>query len=105
MNGVPVKDEHVIFNPVNNEMTTTETSFKISNLDTGKRYTFRVEAGGATTKLAKRERLADVLPNGLLEVEDYRWSGFGPSTELHLTPRATPTPPGKSVTPPGKRGN
>ncbi|MED4205254.1 hypothetical protein [Neobacillus mesonae] len=55
-------------------------------LKQGKKYTFKVEAVGRGIKYSKRERLSDVLPNGLTQVYGYRWSGFGPSQTVHLIP-------------------
>ena len=84
VNGQPIIPKGVEFTPINAEMTTAETSYTVKGLDKGKEYTFKVEAVGKGVKYSKRERLSDVLANGLLRVEGYRWSGFGPSKMLTL---------------------
>nr|BAB85762.1 polygalacturonase P358 [Bacillus sp. P-358] len=86
VNGQPMKSEGAPFTPINSEMTTSDTNYTVTGLKQGKRYTFKVEAVGHASKYSKRERLSDVLPNGLLEVSGYRWSGFGPSVDVHLIP-------------------
>lgn len=86
VNGQPIKPEGVAFTPINSEMTTSDTNYTVTGLKQGKRYTFKVEAVGHAIKYSKRERLSDVLSNGLLEVSGYRWSGFGPSVDVHLIP-------------------
>ncbi len=86
VNGQPIKPDGGTFTPINSEMTTSETSYTVTGLKQGKRYTFKVEAVGHGIKYSKRERLSDVLPNGLVEVSGYRWSGFGPSVDVHLIP-------------------
>lgn len=86
VNGQPIKPDGAIFTPINSEMTTADTSYTVTGLKQGKRYTFKVEAVGHGIKYSKRERLSDVLPNGLVEVSGYRWSGFGPSVDVHLIP-------------------
>lgn len=84
VNGQPVKPEGVEFTPINRAVTTRDTTFTVDGLDQGD-YTFKVEAVGRGVKLSKRERLASQIPNGLVEVEEFRWSGSGPSTEVSLT--------------------
>ena len=86
VNGQAIKPDGATFTPINSEMTTSDTSYTVTGLKQGKRYTFKVEAVGHATKYSKRERLSDVLPNGLVEVSGYRWSGFGPSVDVHLIP-------------------
>ncbi|MEH7237387.1 fibronectin type III domain-containing protein [Bacillus sp. JJ1562] len=86
VNGQPIKPEGAAFTPINSEITTSDTSYTVTGLKQGKRYTFKVEAVGHGIKYSKRERLSDILPNGLLEVSGYRWSGFGPSVDVHLIP-------------------
>ncbi|WP_121612678.1 fibronectin type III domain-containing protein [Mesobacillus foraminis] len=86
INGQPIKPEGAEFTPINAEMTTADTNYTVTGLKQGKKYTFKVEAVGKGTKYSKRERLSDVLPNGLVEVPGYRWSGSGPSTTVHLIP-------------------
>ncbi|AOV08612.1 fibronectin type III domain-containing protein [Sporosarcina ureilytica] len=85
VNGQPIKAEDVEFTPINDEMTTTDTTFTVKGLKEGT-HTFNVEAIGHSIKQSKRERLADVLENGLVDVSHYRWSGFGPSTTITLGP-------------------
>ncbi|NYE05693.1 exo-poly-alpha-galacturonosidase [Bacillus niacini] len=84
VNGQPIKPEGAEFTPINSEMTTADTTYTINGLEPGKEYTFKVEAVGKGVKYSKRERLSDVIPNGLIRVEGYRWSGFGPSKSLTL---------------------
>jgi exo-poly-alpha-galacturonosidase len=67
-------------------MTTVETNYKVTALKQGQIYTFKVEAVGHGVKYSKRERLSDVIPNGLLKVSGYRWSGLGPSETVQLIP-------------------
>lgn len=67
-------------------MTTDLTNYTVTGLKQGQKYTFKVEAVGRGIKFSKRERLADVIPNGLLKVFGYRWSGYGPSETVHLIP-------------------
>ncbi|MEH7226723.1 fibronectin type III domain-containing protein [Bacillus sp. JJ1566] len=86
VNRQPIKPERAVFTPINSEMTTSDTSYTVTGLKQGKRYTFKVEAVGHAFKYSKRERLSDVLQNGLLEVSGYRWSGFGPTSDVHLIP-------------------
>ncbi|TCN26308.1 fibronectin type III domain-containing protein [Mesobacillus foraminis] len=86
VNGQPINPEGAEFTPINAEMTTADTNYTVTGLKQGKKYTFKVEAVGKGTKYSKRERLSDVLPNGLAEVSGYRWSGFGPSSTVHLIP-------------------
>jgi exo-poly-alpha-galacturonosidase len=85
VNGQPIKSEEVQFTPINDEITTAETTFTVEGLEKGT-HTFKVEAVGRSIKYSKRERYADALPNGLVEVPGYRWSGFGPSTTITLGP-------------------
>jgi exo-poly-alpha-galacturonosidase len=84
VNGQPIKPEGAEFTPINSEMTTADTTYTINGLEPGKEYTFKVEAVGKGVKYSKRERLSYVIPNGLIRVEGYRWSGFGPSKSLTL---------------------
>ncbi|WP_251551575.1 fibronectin type III domain-containing protein [Neobacillus muris] len=86
VNGQPIKPEGAVFTPINNEVTTIETTYTITGLKRGKEYTFKVEAVGKGIKYSKRERLAGSVdfPEGLVAVEGYRWSGFGPSKTLTL---------------------
>ncbi|MFB3169218.1 fibronectin type III domain-containing protein [Neobacillus sp. 179-C4.2 HS] len=85
VNGQPIIPEGADdFTPINAEMTTADTTYTVKGLDPGKEYTFKVEAVGKGIKYSKRERLSDQIPNGLVEVEGYRWSGFGPSKTLTL---------------------
>lgn len=86
VNGQPLKAEGASFTPINAEMTTANTNYTITGLKQGKTYTFKVEAVGRGMKFSKRERLSDVIPNGLAPVSGYRWSGFGPSENVHLIP-------------------
>lgn len=86
VNGQPIMAEGAEFTPINAEMTTADTNYTVTGLKQGKKYTFKVEAVGKGIKYSKRERLSDVLPNGLVKVPGYRWSGFGPSTTVHLIP-------------------
>ncbi|WP_449540153.1 fibronectin type III domain-containing protein [Ferdinandcohnia sp. Marseille-Q9671] len=86
VNGQPIKPDGATFTPINGEMTTPETSYTVTGLKQGKKYTFKVEAVGHGIKFSKRERLADVIPNGLVKVSGYRWSGFGHSLNVHLIP-------------------
>ena len=86
VNGQPIKPEGAEFTPINGEVTTEENHYTVKGLKTGGKYTFKVEAVGRSVKYSKRERLSDILPNGLAEVREYRWSGFGPSKTIHLTP-------------------
>ncbi|MFB3162966.1 fibronectin type III domain-containing protein [Neobacillus sp. 179-J 1A1 HS] len=84
VNGQPIKPEGAEFTPINSEITTADTTYTLKGLEVGKEYTFKVEAVGKGVKYSKRERLSDVIPNGLIRVEGYRWSGFGPSKSLTL---------------------
>lgn len=86
VNGQPIMPEGAEFTPINADMTTADTNYTVTGLKQGKKYTFKVEAVGKGIKYSKRERLSDVLPNGLAEIPGYRWSGFGPSTTVHLIP-------------------
>ncbi|WP_088042562.1 fibronectin type III domain-containing protein [Bacillus sp. EAC] len=86
VNGKPIKPEGVEFTPINAEMTTAKTNYTVTGLKKGEKYTFKVEAVGQGIKYSKRERLSDVIPNGLVKVLGYRWSGFGPSETVHLIP-------------------
>ncbi|MFB3168271.1 fibronectin type III domain-containing protein [Neobacillus sp. 179-C4.2 HS] len=86
VDGQPLKPEGVEFTPINAEMTTSETNYTVTGLKQGKKYTFKVEAVGRGIKYSKRERLSDVIPNGLVKVDGYRWSGNGPSETVHLIP-------------------
>jgi exo-poly-alpha-galacturonosidase len=86
VDGQPIKPEGVEFTPINAEMTTAETNYTVTGLKQGKKYTFKVEAVGRGIKYSKRERLSDVIPNGLVKVDGYRWSGNGPSETVHLIP-------------------
>ncbi|MGM0904103.1 MAG: fibronectin type III domain-containing protein [Bacillota bacterium] len=86
VNGQPINAGDTAFTPINAEMTTAETNYTVTDLKPGKKYSFKVEAVGEGTKYSKRERLADVVPNGLVKVTGYRWSGFGPSETVHLIP-------------------
>ncbi|MEH7304609.1 fibronectin type III domain-containing protein [Neobacillus drentensis] len=86
VNGKPIKPEGARFTPINAEMTTAETHYTVTGLKQGKQYTFKVEAVGQGIKDSKRERLSNVIPNGLERVFGYRWSGFGPSETVHLIP-------------------
>lgn len=86
VNGQPINAGDNAFTPINAEMTTAETNYTVTDLIPGKKYSFKVEAVGEGTKYSKRERLADVVPNGLVKVTGYRWSGFGPSETVHLIP-------------------
>ncbi|MBS4211664.1 fibronectin type III domain-containing protein [Neobacillus rhizophilus] len=86
VNGQPIKSEGAVFTPINAELTTAETHYTVTGLKQGKKYTFKVEAVGKGIKYSKRERLSDVIPNGLEKVFGYRWSGFGPSASAHLVP-------------------
>ena len=85
VNGQPIKSDDVEFTPINDEITTAETTFTVEGLEKGT-HTFKVEAVGRSIKYSKRERYADVLSNGLVEVPGYRWSGFGPSTTVTVGP-------------------
>ncbi|WP_404330102.1 fibronectin type III domain-containing protein [Mesobacillus maritimus] len=98
VNGQPINAGDTAFTPINAEMTTAETNYTVTDLKPGKKYSFKVEAVGEGTKYSKRERLADVVPNGLVKVTGYRWSGFGPSETVHLIP-------GKSVSEQAKSKN
>lgn len=84
MNGQPIKPYDVEFTPINGEITTKRNKYMVKDLKIGGKYTFKVEAVGTSVKYSKRERLSDILPNGLIKVTDYRWSGFGPSKTIHL---------------------
>lgn len=85
VNGQPIIPEGASdFTPINAEMTTADTTYTVKGLESGKEYTFKVEAVGKGIKYSKRERLSDVLPNGLVKLEGYRWSGFGPTNTLTL---------------------
>jgi exo-poly-alpha-galacturonosidase len=84
VNGQPIMSEGTEFTPINSEMTTDDTTYTVTDLEPEKEYTFKVEAVGKGIKFSKRERLSDVIPNGLLKVDGYRWSGFGPSKTLTL---------------------
>jgi exo-poly-alpha-galacturonosidase len=84
VNGQPVKPEGAEFTPINAEMTTDKTTYTVTCLKPGGKYDFKVEAVGRGIKYSKRERLSDVVPNGLVEVPGYRWSGFGPSVSVHM---------------------
>jgi exo-poly-alpha-galacturonosidase len=86
VNGQPIKPEGAEFTPINAEMTTDLTNYTVTGLKQGQKYTFKVEAVGRGIKFSKRERLADVIPNGLVKVFGYRWSGYGPSETVHLIP-------------------
>jgi exo-poly-alpha-galacturonosidase len=86
VNGQPIKPEGVEFTPINAEMTTAVTNYTVTGLKQGKKYTFKVEAVGRGIKYSKRERFSDVIPNGLVKVDGYRWSGNGPSEKVHLIP-------------------
>ncbi|MDN3019459.1 fibronectin type III domain-containing protein [Paenibacillus sp. BSR1-1] len=88
INGQPIKPEGVTFTPINGEMTTVETNYTVTGLKQGKVYTFKVEAVGRGIKYSKRERLSDVVPNGLKPVTGYRWSCSGPSKTIHIIPGA-----------------
>ena len=83
VNGQPIKDEDVEFTPINNEITTAETTYIVKGLEKGA-HSFKVEAVSHSIKQSKRERFADVLENGLADVSHYRTSGFGPSTTVKL---------------------
>lgn len=85
VNGQPIKDEDVEFTPINNEITTAETTYVVKGLEKGA-HSFKVEAVSHSIKQSKRERFADVLENGLADVSHYRTSGFGPSTTVKLGP-------------------
>ncbi len=84
VNGQPIMPEGAEFTPINPDITTAATIYTVKGLEPGKEYTFKVEAVGKGIKYSKRERLSDVFPNGLVRVEGYRWSGFGPSKTLTL---------------------
>ncbi|WP_223596497.1 fibronectin type III domain-containing protein [Neobacillus bataviensis] len=96
VNGQPIKPEGVTFTPINGEKTTAETNYTVTGLKKGKVYTFKVEAVGRGIKYSKRERLSDVIPNGLEPVTGYRWSGSGPSKTIHLIPGAAVSEEAKS---------
>ncbi|MCM3764152.1 fibronectin type III domain-containing protein [Neobacillus niacini] len=84
VNGQPIMPDGTKFTPINDSMTTKDTTFTVTGLEKGKDYTFKVEAVGQGTKYTIRERLSDVIPNGLEEMKTYRWSGFGPSATVSL---------------------
>ncbi|WP_056465410.1 fibronectin type III domain-containing protein [Bacillus sp. FJAT-25509] len=86
VNGKPIKPDGSEFTPINAEMTTAKTYYRVTGLKKGQQYTFKVEAVGQGIKYSKRERLSDVIPNGLEKVLGYRWSGFGPSETVHTRP-------------------